>query len=345
MEKIPIYYEQCNKNTMAYYPFFIRKLKEIQKLTKINTLRDVQSNILPEKKYYKLGNIVWNNSVVHKIEFHKNFPSEYFVKVILNTCIIDKNIINPPLQINPDQISSFSYISLGHNKLLIIDALMEQGSHPRYLLPGDTSNEKFIYSEHSGAISIKNGVIDNIIVSAATDRTDINDSTIFLPTNTPIFLNYEYIFHTHPNTSAYAGRLEDGIIYEFPSANDILNFVKYYNEGKVQASIIVGPEGIYVIRQIMLRPKYEINHEIFDLIKKFILKLEKIAIKNIKSDKYVISNISDPDVFHENVSYNFKYIKMYNDFIKKWNIFIEFYPRYKKNNEWCLRPISLPFVF
>ena len=35
---------------------------------------------------------------------------------------------------------------------------------------------------------------------------------------------------------------------------------------------------------------------------------------------------------------------MYNKFIQPNNLFIEFYPREKKNNEWCLRQINLPFI-
>jgi len=35
---------------------------------------------------------------------------------------------------------------------------------------------------------------------------------------------------------------------------------------------------------------------------------------------------------------------MYNKFIKPMNIYVEYYPREKKNGEWCLRTINLPYM-
>jgi len=358
--KEPIYYEKCNKTTMSYYPFFMDKLMQIQRLSQkiypkniggtnivllssedsINIKKDCIQCVT--KKFYKLGNIIWSSNIKHKIELHKSYPSEYFVMVILNTSIFNNNIINPPIELKEHQIKLFTYIPLHYNKLLIIDALMQQGSHPRYLTLNRINNkEKFIYSEHSGVISIKNRLVDNIIVSAETDRTDDTDENIFLPINSKILAKHEYLFHTHPNTKTYAGRISDGIIYEFPSANDVLNFIKYHDEGLAQASLIIAPEGAYVIRPIYYQKKYEINLELFYFLKKFILKLEKMAIKKFKP---IITKISDPNTFHKFVGSDFTWIKMYNRFIETSNLFIEFYPREKKNNEWCLRQINLPYI-
>lgn len=380
-ENIPIYYEKCTNISMPSYPFFIDKMSKIQKLSeKVYPKKSeiykiyLQSIILNKnchdcniKKFYKLGNIVWANNIKHNIETHQSYPSEYFIKIILNTYIINNYIINPPIQIHSNQINTFKYIPLHYNKLLIIDALMKQGSYPRYLIQKNTKNSetqleinsdsnginsnsnnsfkqmdiRYIYSEHSGVLSVKNGIIDNIIVSTKTDRIDVEDNNIYLPINTENLINYEYLFHTHPNTSRYAGRIKEGIIYEFPSVNDIFNFIKYRTEGKAQASIIVVPEGIYIIRPIKYYDKYKINLDLFHLLRKFILKLEKMAIKKYKP---YIHKMSDPDTFHDTVGSDMLYIKMYNKFIESANLFIEYYPREKKNGEWCLRQINLPYV-
>ena len=225
---------------------------------------------------------------------------------------------------------------LGYNKLLIIDALMKQGSTPRY-----ENNNKFIYSEHSGVISVKNGVIDNIIIFAESNRTDYGDQNIYLPTNNPLMEKYEYLFHTHPNTQTYGGRTNEGIIYEFPSANDILNFVKYHDTGIVQASIVVSPEGIYVVRPLKCQSKYNIDPKFYYFLRKFILKLEKKAMSKFAN---IIPYISGPETFHKYISSNLKFIKLYNKYLEPHNLFIEYYPREKKNGEWCLRPINLPYV-
>lgn len=355
---IQIFYEKCNHNSMSTYPFFINKLETIEKIVprqKIeknneNSNRFKQSlikNILNQKKcrdcghtkMFKLGNIIWTDNIKHLIESHQSYPSEYFIKVILNTVVMDGKIINPPIQLNYKQTNHFTYLPLHYNKLLIIDALMHQGSFPRY---ENEKNKNYLYSEHSGIISVNNGIIDNIIVSAETDRTDIGDDNIFLPKNTPYMAKYEYLFHTHPNTMTYAGRINEGIIYEFPSANDLYNFIKYHNEGKVQASLIVAPEGIYVIRPIFYQDKINIKMELFHYLKKYILKLEKHAMN---ANKKNLDKLTDPDIFHREISHNFKYINMYNKLIEPSNLFVEFYPREKKKNgEWGLRTISLPYI-
>lgn len=358
----PIYFESCNKKVMSYYSFFIPMLKKIQDITdkiELNDNKNILSNLTNKKLnkilknttkcqqcktkiYYKLGNIVWPDIIEHIMKIHHEYPSEYFIKVIVNTCIIDNRIINPPICLDKDEIKRFNYVPLHYNKLLILDALMHQGSYPRYIVPKQRDRlERFIYSEHSGVISMSDKIIDNIIVSTETNRLDINDSDIYLPINTKILANHEFLFHTHPNTSTYAGRLEDGIIYEFPSANDILNFVKFHDEGIAQASIVIAPEGIYVIRPIYTQSNYNLEMNIFKELQKYILKLENKAINHLN---LYLKKLSIPDIFHKYVSSNYYFIDKYNHFLRKYNIMIEYYPREKKNNEWCLRPINLQYI-
>lgn len=330
---------------MPQYSTFVDKLRVFNKVCKkINTdeidldaVRDYMkcSGCYP-KKYCELGNIVWPKNIEHKMKYHNLYPSDYFVMIIMNTCILDGHIINPPIQLEYDQISKFSYVHLDYNKLLIIDALMKEGSYPRYEL-----ENSYIYSEHSGVISVQNKIVDNIIVSAKTNRIDKDDKCIFLPVNDKTYNNYEYLFHTHPNTKTYGGRIKNGILYEFPSANDLLNFIKYHNEGKAQLSLIVAPEGIYNIRQIVYRKFHEIDPEFFYHLRKFILKLEDLAIKKMKP---ILHKISNPIIFHKYVGNNFNFIKSFNKFIETNNLYIEYYPREKKNNEWSLRAINLPYM-
>lgn len=352
------YCEKCDNTTMPYYPFFLKKMKQIQRLCKeINVsevmkycsdfsqeYRENKCSKCKKGKYYRLGNIFWSSSIKHKIKTHKRYPSEYFIKAVINTVIIKKYIINPPIKLNNNQINNFDLIPLRYNKLLIIDALMKQGSYPRYLAFDNNNNKKFIYSEHSGALVIEDKVVKSIIVSADTNRTDVDDDEIYLPVNSEFMAKYEYLFHTHPNTLKYGGRIKEGILYEFPSANDIFNFVKYYNEGKLQASIIISPEGIYLIRPIYYPKIYKLDHEIFVSLRNRILEIEKLAIDNLINENISIEKISEPDFFHEKVGKNFRYIKLYNKTIKSINIYVEYYPREKRNEEWSLMQINLPYI-
>ncbi|AHA45451.1 hypothetical protein HIRU_S545 [Hirudovirus strain Sangsue] len=345
------FYEKCNCKTSITYSFFMDKLEKLEKMSTIINNFDLESYGLkyycqyPDCKkcqtnqFYQLENIIWPNNIRHIIKHHHSYPSKYFTNIVIYTVCTNDYIINPPIKINTKNISDFSYVQLSYNKLLIIDALFRQGSYPRYLVPKNHSNPstRFIYSEHSGVLTLKNSVIDNIIVSTESSRIDSNDTDIYLPTNIDLMKNHEFLFHTHPNSITYAGRLKNNIIYEFPSANDILNFIKYHNTGIAQASIIVAPEGIYVIRPIEYNQDFKINLENFTDLKKYILKLENKAVKKLSN----VLNLSDPDIFHENVSHNFSYIKLYNKYIRQYNIFVEFYPRKKKNNEWILPSIYL----
>lgn len=333
---------------MPSYPFFFDKLKKVQKLSnKINHKEHFFQNNLCSRctatKYYQLGNIVWGNNIKHKIKSHTSYPSEYFVKIIMGMCIIDDTIVNPPITLKENQIRNFNYVRLSRNHLLIIDALMKQGSQPRYLVPKDRINkeEKYVYSEHSGVISIKDNMIDNIIVSTETNRLDMDDDNIYLPINTKIMSESIFFFHTHPNTNKNGGRIDDGIIYEFPSANDIFNFIKYSIDGKAQASVIVAAEGTYVIRMISYQNEVIPDKKFFYLLKRFILKIEKLAMKKIRPQEI---DYDDPNVFHEIIGNNLSFVRQLNRFVEPMNVFIEYYPRSKINNEWVLDEIYLAYV-
>lgn len=341
---MPIYFEPLAHNSMISYTFFIDKLREIENHVKKFYLPNIKkthpssikNSPSGSQEYYRLGNIFWPTDTIDVMNHQKSYPSQYFIDIILNTTIISGNITNPPIQLTHNLIPHFKYINLDHNKLLILDALMKQGSQPNY-----ENNNKYIYSEHSGAITLRNNIVDNVIVFASSNRTDYNDDNIFLPKNNPMMERYEFLFHTHPNTQILGGRINEGIIYEFPSANDILNFVKYHDSGILQASIVVSAEGTYVIRQIYYQKNYNLDTKFYYFLRKYILKLENKALKKFAD---IQAKISDPDIFYKFVSQNFKYIGLYNKYLEPYNIFIEYYPRIKKNDTWMLAPINLQLV-
>lgn len=322
-----IYYEKCQQNTMENYPFFIDNLLSIQKLT----ISDKEYNfekiceLCQNNKYYQLANIVWSDNIVHLINEHHSYPSQYFIDVIIHTIIINDQIINLPL-------NDSHYIPLHHNKLLVLDALMKQGSKQQYL----SEDQKEMFAEHSGVLTLNNNSIDSIIVNTGVERYDKSDNTILLPNNVQIFSEHKILFHTHPFISVIGGRIKEGIIFEFPSSNDIFNFAKYYQE-LAQASIIVAPEGLYVIRAIDNTKEIIINPNINDQLRKLIIALEKKAYQKYQS---LFKDFS-VDIFFEKIAYDFYFINLYNQFIKKANVYIEYYPRIKKNNDWILRQIFL----
>lgn len=349
MPKYPFYYELCDKDVMISYPFFMDKLKLVENICRIlniqkytNQINTYGKLVLPVCKdcsvtnYYLTGNIFWSDMIHHMITIHNMYPSEYFIKVILATYVVEGVIVNPPLILSSTKKYKFKYIPVHRNKLLILDALMNQGSYPRY-----QNGSNFLFSEHSGVVTLRNNVVDNIIVFTNTDRIDRGDDRIFLPNNSNALNDFEYLFHTHPNSIHYGGRLKEGILYEFPSAGDIFNYIKYHNEGKALASVIVAPEGAYVIRQLIHQKNIDADPSLFHVLRKFIIKLEKSAVRKYNN---IREKISDPDYFHAKISSNYEFIKLYNKFIKPINLIIEYYPREKINGEWTLRQFYLQYV-
>lgn len=347
-QKTKLHHEICRSHTMISYPSFIKKLQQIENVCSISNINRIRPEIIaydkltkPEcddclsEEYYLLGNILWGSIVKHIITNHNIYPSEYFVNVILASDIANNIIINPPLLLNNKIRSPIKYIPLHRNKLLILDALMNQGSFPRY-----QNGTDYLFSEHSGVITVKDNVVDDIIVFTNTDRTDKGDDRIFLPNNTIKLSKYKYLFHTHPNTLRYGGRVKEGILYEFPSAGDIFNYIKYHIEGKALSSIVISPEGAYVIRQLTHSKRMNVDSVLFHQLKDFIIILEKRAIKKyIKDLKY----LSDSDFFHKKIGSDYEFINIYNQFISPLNLLIEYYPREKVNGEWSLRQFYLQY--
>jgi len=339
------YVEKCTNNTMLSYPFFFDKLTEIEGLVK-------QINHGPTKKfphctdcsetdsYYKLSRIMWPKNLTHMIKSHQSYPSEFFIRMIMNTSVIDNRIINRPLIVKPNRIRDITYVPLYHNKLQILDALMSQGSQPRYQGKANST----VYSEHSGSLVLSDDQVDQIIVNAESSRSDPLDQSILLPSNNELFGSNEFLFHTHPNAKTYAGRISEGIVYEFPSANDILNFVKYKSEGRTQASVIVAPEGMYVIRPIRYEKIIKSDKRFYKSIQEFVLGLESKAVRSLRRRRINFEKLSDPDYFHKIVSLDFRFVRSYNKFLRPHNLYVEYYPREKKRGEWHLRPMALSYV-
>ena len=150
------------------------------------------------------------------------------------------------------------------------------------------------------------------------------------------FFDFEYIFHTHPATPKPGSRTKDNILYEFPSVSDLFHFIDHYNLGKTQGSIIITPEGIYIIKCINSKLKINIKNE-----NKIIIFLEnelyRIQERAIKKFGYEISE----DKFFKKVANDKTYIEMYNIIIKDLNLKIFYKSRVLKNKKWILEDLYL----
>ena len=216
-----------------------------------------------------------------------------------------------------------------------MDALMQHGSYTKKY----KDNKTYRYSEHAGLLDFNVDDLEKIIVSSKPSRVDDGDDTIYLPENITDAYDYEYFFHTHPATPKAGGRVNDGILYEFPSVSDIFHFIEHYNNGVTQGSIIISPEGMYVIRKSVIDDKKIIiknEDNVYDAIEDYMTVVQDKAIKKY-GYKFTLNE------FYSKIAQDIKYIKMINKYLAQYNIYIEYSPRKKnKENLWLIESIYLP---
>jgi len=234
------------------------------------------------------------------------------------------------------------YIKVKRNQLLLLDALLNDGGYSKKYLDR-SKNVRF--SEHSGHLGLNESSIDRIIVSAKTTREDADDKEILLPHNLSDTYEYEYFFHTHPPTPYPGARAKDGIIYEFPSISDIFHFIDHYNMGKTVGSIVVAPEGYYIIYPknfSMKKIKYdtEIEDEIFKKMEE-----ENNLIQEKALLKY--GDTFDEEFYFSNVATDNEFLKMFNSMVNKYldnqiKIIMKHRSKDKMTGKWILKSLYLP---
>jgi hypothetical protein len=234
------------------------------------------------------------------------------------------------------------YIKIKRNQILLLDALLNDGGFDKKYL--DKSNN-VRYSEHSGHLGLNNSSIDRIIVSAKTTREDADDTDILLPHNLSDTYEYEYFFHTHPPTPRPGGRAKDGILYEFPSISDIFHYIDHYNTGKTLGSIVVAPEGYYLIYPKNFKIKkikydIEIEDEIFERMEE-----ENNLIQEKAIAKYG-SNFNE-EYYYSIIANDEDYLNMFNQMVNKYldnqlKIIIKHRTIDKLTNKWIINNLYLP---
>ena len=234
------------------------------------------------------------------------------------------------------------YIKIKQNQLLILDALLNDGGRIKKFI--DKSNI-LRFTEHSGHFGFNGSSIDRIIVSAQTSREDSDDIDILLPNNLYDTYEYEYFFHTHPPTPFIGSRAVHGILYEFPSVADIFHFIDHYNNGKTIGSVVIAPEGIYIIypkRFSIKKIEYDTNieNEIFQELNNSSLQIQELAIK-----KY--SDSFSEDFFYETIAQDTTFIRLFNKKINKLlnnqiKIIVKHRSKDLLTNKWIIKQLYLP---
>jgi hypothetical protein len=304
-------------------------------------------NTLVSTGYYYLQNIIWKNSLIHYIQDHNIKPSNEFIDFIYQFDFqkdLKKNKDFEVLKMDGDQImmDNIKYLKVNRNQILILDALMIHGGYnKKYFDSINNKNKNFRYSEHSGLLDFDQLGLDKIIISAKTSRIDEGDDEIYLPKNMKEAFDYEYIFHTHPPTPKPGSRAEYGILYDFPSINDMLHFIDHYNLGNTQGSLVIAPEGLYNVRKFKFdNEKINIIDE-DEMIKRLTRVHNKIQENAIKKYGYKFTL----NKFYDNIVQDFTFIDEYNIILHDYEIHIDYFPRIKDSKgNWYIDSVYLPVM-
>jgi len=319
---------------------------------------------------------IYNTILFNKIDFIKNNAKiKKFNSQICNECnkifnqkfvfnkfkftsyqyhqFIYHSKINPILyenlcKLNIDNIN-YSFSLLHSNNINIIDGIYEEGSYNIFINKNKNlfNTDKFNFSEHSGFIIFNADIVDKVVV-LNNYRTDKEDPTIFLPKNNIEALSVHYIFHTHPKTPELFSRfINDNILYEFPSLNDIYHFIDHHNRGILNGSLVITPEGIYNIRKKTFNEKkIIIDEDIFDnLMNDVFLDCYKKSY-----DKYYKIKFNENN-FYKHIATNLEFLKNINSVLEKFDITIDYICRVKSkkiNNDykskWIIPNFYLPII-
>jgi len=226
------------------------------------------------------------------------------------------------------------YISVGKKKvfvidkndLFILDALMHDGSQQKY----SETNRNLKYSEHGGLLDFDRRGLERIIVSTKKEF-DKDDPEIYFPVIADDAEDFEFMYHTHPPTPVPGARAKSGIVYEIPSLPDIETFIQTFIEGMTQGSIIIAPEGFYIIRSLVnkLHPdKYNLD-EMYQKMQYLNYNVAEKYHFNISVDtfyKKIITNTKIPNKIkyliekYTNKELTIDYIKRKKDLSGNWTI-------------------------
>jgi hypothetical protein len=325
---------------MSYFYVYNQLLNDkMIRLTEISNKKTFKNECHKCKKIfefkYKLDTLIITDADIHELQIHNLMKYELYEK-IMKYDLAEYNL---------------KFNLFNTNELNIIDGLYEEGSNQIYIdkkknIFTSTDNK---FSEHYGLLYFSKNKLEKVIVQL-NSRVDKDDPTIFMPQNSEEAFEVDYLFHTHPKTPYIGSRIQNSIIYEFPSIADINHFVEHHNRGKLLGSLVIAPEGIYNIRKyIFNRDKIKIDFDIF------LSELEETYVDCFRDSTKFYSNLKElektegyykiPDnVFYKSISTNLNYIKRINYVLEKYDLSIDFYPRVKLENKWIFPSIYIPTI-
>jgi len=285
---------------------------------------------------FNLNNIIWEDGLAHYVKIHEIKPEPQFIDKIFLFNLSKKKPSTIHYKSKLYVKDDATYVKLTRNQILILDALMKHGGYSKKYV--DKHNENiFRYSEHAGLLDFGVTGLDKILISGNTTRIDRGDEEIYLPNNMPDTILYEYHWHSHPPEPP-GSRISIPIVYEFPSVSDLFHFIDHHNDGIMQGSLVITPEGLYNIRKYVFNAN-KIRVDENKLLREMTDVMQKTQHKTVK--KY--GTKFTKEFFHETIAQDLTALNEVNSALNKYNLHIDYWPREKdKKGRWIIETIYLP---
>lgn len=289
-------------------------------------------------RVYEYHAMRWSSVLMHQITVHHWRPSRMFIDFIIGTTVaINRDDSSIVLAGTHGRTTTAPTVTIGYNQWAILDALMLAGGKRKWHNPTDA--RKKMYSEIVGYLTLEPSgtttAVSNIVLGRS-DVVDAQDNTILFPTPLEGVSEHKYYFHTHPPTPTVGARVRDGILYEFPSPSDIQHFVIQQSYGKTKGSIILAPEGVYVIMRYARRDLV-VPDDTYAQYQRLIERIQSQSLRELK-----IHTVPSRRVYYSRVVPVTRYATMIDTFLKTIGLRLLYYPRRCVNSKWIMTDVTLP---
>lgn len=309
-----------------------------------------RAHAVQDSSVYMLDDIVWTGQLLHYIEFHNYVPAPPFEKMLASIRYNELGMLtfHVPME---------DILDLYRKQRADLDGVViVQGKREKILITQDQlrlldslfihSSEKMLnnkdYEETMAYMDFQHKSLEHI-------KVKVNRKYMFKGEDQQLFfhninevdaIDYEFMVHTHPLTPDLETRIEqDNIMFDFPSATDIISFIGMSSKHQAQGSIVIAIEGLYVIRalrdlSVVLLDKNEFQWE----YNMRVYYLNERAIDTHYDEKFSIER------FLQKIVHSRQYVDELNTFLRDYNVVIDYHPRVRKNGRYVLPPFTVSVV-
>lgn len=308
-------------------------------------------HVITDNYIYSLDDIVWSSQLLHYIEYHNYVPSPIFERML-------KTIRYKKEQLLTFKVSLTDILQLYKKQqhIELDGVVIRHGKKEQIVITQDQlrlldslfvhSSEKMTndrdYEESMAYLDFDKDTLEQIKIKLNPRYMfkSQEDFIYFHYINEKDAIDYEFMVHTHPLTPDLETRIEhDNIIFDYPSATDIISFVELSSKKQTQGSIVIAIEGMYLIRciedlAVVILDKTAFQHN----YNKLIYRLNEQIIKKHYNDLFTIEKFLGKIIKEK------KYINKLNDFLKPYNVTIDYYPRVKRHNKYVLQSVVVDVI-